>query len=202
MNKDTFFRLTLNKKLVAMMLFLSLSLITMLIFIYDRSEKAIYSEFEKQTAELSKAIQVGLKQATSKGLTDEKSLQGFINDLNIRGINEISVISTSDKIIASTNQGDVGKWITKSKKELIFKAELGEPVTGRDKGYNIMIPVVSGDKQMGYIHLKINAEDFSLFLRTSLIRRIIAASVILGIGTLLAVFLAGRYTKPIEDIVT
>lgn len=202
MIEDRLFKSSLHKKLVAMMLFLSLSLIAILVFLYSQTEKAIYNEFERQTAELSKAIQIGMEEATSSGLTDEKRLQGFLNKLNAKGVKEISVISTSDKIISSTNPKDVGKWISKSKKELIFKAELGEPVTGEDKGYNVMIPVVSGDKQMGYINLTLNTEDFSVFLQTSMIRRIVAAFIIFGIGTILAIFLARRYTKPIEEVVT
>lgn len=202
MLRDKIFKITLNKKLIAMMLFLSLSLISILIFLYYQSEKLIYSEFERQTSELSKSIQIGLEEATSGGLTDEKRLQGFLSKLNTKGVKEISVISASDRIISSTNPKDVGKWITKSKKELIFKAELGQPVTGEEKGYNVMIPVISGDKHMGYIYLTLNTEDFSVFLRTSAIRRIIAASIIFGIGTVLAVFLARRYTKPIEEVVT
>lgn len=202
MIQDRLFKSSLHKKLVAMMLFLSLSLISILIFLYSQSEKAIFNEFERQTAELSKAIQIGMEEATSSGITDEKRLQGFLSKLNAKGVKEISVISTSDKIISSTNPKDVGKWISKSKKELIFKAELGEPVTGEDQGYNVMIPVVSGDKQMGYINLTLNTEDFSVFLQTSMIRRIVAASIIFGIGAILAVFFAKRYTKPIEEVVT
>lgn len=201
MLKDKLFKLTLNKKLVAMMLFLSLSLISMLVFLYYQTEKAIYNEFERQAAELSKSIQIGLEEATSGGLTDDKRLQGFLKKLNAKGVNEISIISTSDKIISSTNPKDVGKWITKSKKELIFKAELGQPVTGKEEGYNVMIPVISGEKHMGYIYLKLNTEAFSVFLQTSALRRIVAASIIFGIGIILAVFLAGRYTKPIEEVV-
>ena len=202
--RDRILRLSLYKKLVIMMLFLSLCLISVLISLYYHSEKAVYNEFARQTEGLSKAIQIGLEEATSGGLTDEKRLQSFLKKLNPKGVKEISVISTSDKIISSTNPKDIGKWITDTKKELIFKADLGEPVTGRKEGeeYNVMIPVVSGDKHMGYIYLTLTTEDFSVFLRTSVVRRMLAAFTILGIGILLIAFLARMYTRPIEDVVT
>jgi len=200
--KDRLFRFSLNKKLVAMMLFLNLTLIAMLVFLYYQTEKGIYNEFERRTSEISKAIQIGLEQATSSGPIDEKRLKGYLNKLNTKGVKEISVISTSDRIISSTNEKDVGKWITKSKKELIFKAELGEPVTGEGQSYNVMIPVVSGEKNMGYISLTLNTEDFSVFLKTSAVRRIVAASIVFAIGILLAIFMARRYTTPIEEVVT
>jgi nitrogen fixation/metabolism regulation signal transduction histidine kinase len=202
MIKNWLLKPTLNKKLVAIMLFLNLGLIFILVFLYYQTEKMLYNEFERQTSELLKAIQIGLEQATSSGMVDEKSLQEYLRKLNAKGVKEISLISTSDRIISSTNPKDIGKWITKNRKELIIKAELGEPVTGKGQVYSVMIPVVLNEKNMGYIYLTINTEDFSVFLRTSVIRRIIAASVIFVIGTILAVFLAKRYTKPIEEVVS
>jgi len=195
------FRLSLNRKLVLMMLALNLTLTGALIFLYYQTEKAMYNEFERQTSELSKAIRAGLDEATSAGIADAKGLKDYLKKLNPKGVKEISVISTSDRIISSTNPANIGKWITNRKKELIFKAELGEPVTGEGQEYNVVIPVRAGDKHMGYIHLAMDTKDFSVFLKTSAIRRIVAAMAVFGIGTVLAVFLARRYTKPIEETV-
>jgi len=72
--KDYFLRLSLNQKLVTIMLILSLTLTSVLLFMYYQAEKAIYKEFESQIAELSSGIQVGVEEVTSSGLTDEKRL--------------------------------------------------------------------------------------------------------------------------------
>ncbi|RJQ50615.1 MAG: HAMP domain-containing protein [Nitrospiraceae bacterium] len=202
MNKIKYYLLkpSLNKRLIAMMLFLSMSLISMLIFLYYHTEKALYNEFERQTYELSKSIQIGLEEVTRGGLS-EKRLENYLKKLNTKGVREIQIISTSDKIIASTNSKDIGKWITKSQKTLMVKADIGQPVTGEGQVYNVMIPVVSGDKHLGYINLTLNTEDFSVFLHTSAMRRIVAALLIFGIGIVLAIFLAMRYTKPIDEVV-
>jgi len=202
MNRIKYYLLrpSLNKRLVAMMLFLSMSLISMLIFLYYQTEKLLYNEFERQTSALTKSIQVGLEEVTKGGFS-EKRLENYLKKLNTNGVNEIQVISTSDRIVASTNPKDIGKWITKSQKTLMVKADIGQPVTGEGQVYNVMIPVLSGDKHLGYINLTLNAEDFSVFLHTSNLRRIAAALVIFGIGIILAIFLATRYTKPIDQIV-
>lgn len=199
--KDYFLKLSLNNKLTLMMLLLSVSLISVYILLYSQTEKAMYVEFERQTAELSKAIQVGVEEVTSSGATDEKRLQTYLRKLNTRGVKELSIISNSDKIISSTNPKNIGKWITTKKKELIFKAELGEPVTGEGHAYNVIIPVVAGDRHYGYIHLTINTEDFSTFMQKRLLQRILAAVFVFGIGLFFIVFFAKRYTKPIEEVV-
>lgn len=199
--RDSFQKLSLNKKLTLMMILLSLSLTSVYIVLYAQTEQAMYEEFEKQTAELSKAIQVGVEEVTSSGVSDEKRLQIYLQKLNTKGVKELSVISNTDQIISSSNPKNIGKWITTKRKELIFKAELGEPVTGEGHAYNVIIPVVAGEKHYGYIHLTINTEDFSASMRGRLLQRIVAALFVFGVGILFIIFLANRYTKPIEEVV-
>ncbi|MDP2156935.1 MAG: HAMP domain-containing protein, partial [Nitrospirota bacterium] len=200
--RNYFLRLSLNQKLIAMMLLLSLSLLTVYFFLYFQTEKAMYREFEDQTVELSKAIQVGVEEVTSTGATDEKRLQDYLKKLNTKGVKEISIISTgSDKIISSTDPRKIGKDPTTKRKELIFKAELGETTAGVGHAYNVIIPVIAGEKHFGYIHLTINTEDFSTFMRKRLLARLFAVIFVFGIGMLLTVYLARSYTKPIEEVV-
>jgi signal transduction histidine kinase len=199
--RNFFLSLSLNKKLIFMMIFLSLVLVSVLLFFYSQSERALLAELEKQTAELSKAIQVGVEEVTSTGSTDQMRLYNYLKELNAKGVKEISIISNSDEIIASTNPGKIGEQLSPKKKERIIKAELGEPVSEEGKVYNVILPVVAGDEQYGYIHLKINGEDFSDLLRTNAIKRIGATSLVLCLGIVIAVLLSWMYTRPIRNIV-
>jgi signal transduction histidine kinase len=108
MLKNYFLNLSLNKKLIGMMLFLSFILTSVLQFLYSQSEKALLTQLENQTAELSKAIQVGVEEVTSRGYTDEMRLSTYLKKLNAKGVKEISIISNADEIIASTNPMKVG----------------------------------------------------------------------------------------------
>ncbi len=199
--KEYFLSISLNKKLIGMMLFLSLILLSVLTFMYGQSEKALLNQLESQTAELSKAIQVGVEEVTSKGSTDQMRLQTYLKQLNTKGLKEISIISNTDEIVASTNPKQVGEQVGPRKKERIIKAELGEPVSKEGKVYNVILPVVAGDEHYGYIHLIINTEDFSATIESHAIKRIIAAALVFALGILLAVVLSLMYTKPIHNVV-
>jgi len=201
MFKTFFLNLSLNKKLVLMMLFLSFTLLSILLFLYWQSEKALLNELARQTAELSKAIQVGVEEVTGSGSTDETRLSQYIQNLNSKGIKEISIISNTDEIIASSNPKKIGAPLSPKKKELIIKAELGEPVSKEGKAYNVILPVIAGDAHYGYIHLKINTEDVSKLLKYNLIKRIGAAIFVFTIGIGIAIFLSLRYTRPIHHVV-
>jgi nitrogen fixation/metabolism regulation signal transduction histidine kinase len=199
--RNYFLNLSLNRKLIGMMLFLSLMLVLVLLFLYSNLEKALLVEIENQTAELSKAIQVGVDEVTSSGYTDEMRLQHYLQKLNAKGVKEISIIGNTDEIIASSNPMKVGERVSPKKKERIIKAELGEPVSQEGKVYNVIVPVIAGNEHYGYIHLKINAEDFSKILKINAIKRLVATSLVFGLGILIAVFLSWMYTKPIHNVV-
>ncbi|HXX53381.1 MAG TPA: HAMP domain-containing protein, partial [Thermodesulfovibrionales bacterium] len=201
MIKTFFLNLSLNKKLVLMMIFLSFILLSILLFLYWQSEKVLLTELGNQTAELSKAIQVGVEEVTGSGSTDESRLAQYLKGLNSKGINEISIISTTDEIIASTNPTKIGAALSPKKKELVIRAELGEPVSTEGKAYNVILPVIAGGAHYGYIHLKINADDVSTMLKHNMVKRIFAALLVFALGIGIAIFLAIRYTEPIHSVV-
>ena len=203
MLKDFFRSLSLNKKLILMMLFLSFVLTSILMVLYSQSEKAMFKEFESQIVELSKAIQVGVEEITSQGSTDEMRLYQYLKSLNAKGVKEISIINNADEIIASTNLTKVGNPVGPKKKELIIKAELGESVSKEEgKVYNVIVPVIAGQEHHGYIHLRINTDDFSKVMRINMIKRIIGSLLVFALGIGMAMFLSWRYTRPIHDVVS
>lgn len=183
-------------RLAALMLLTSLILVILLFVFYHQTESRFYKQLARQTTDLSKAIQIGLE-GSAGSQDDPMSLEVYLEELNPKGIQEVSVINSNDRIIASTNQEKVGKLITAQRKELIFRADSGEPVTGEGQLFNVIVPVAAEGSPAGYIHLKLNTEDFSVLLRLSALRRALAALCVLSLGTLVAVILARYHTRPI-----
>lgn len=201
LKKLLFSNLSLNRKLIFIMLFLSFILISALLFLYSYSEQALFHELERQTKELTQAIQIGVEEVTASGTTDEARLSNYLKDLNAKGVKEISIISNADEIVASTNIAKIGQPLTHKRKELIIKAELGEPVSKEEDTYNVILPVIAENTQYGYIHLKINKDDFSAILKINAIKRIVATIFVFGIGIIMAIVLSMRYTQPIQKVV-
>ncbi len=193
--------LSLYKKLILMMLFLSFILVSVLSLLYAQSQSNLFRKIERQTTELTKAIQIGVEEITASGVTDEARLSNYLRNLNARGVKEISIISNADEIVASTNPAKIGEPLTRKKKDLIIKAELGEPVSEEGRTYNVILPVIADNIQHGYIHLKINKDDFSGILRRNFINRILATIFVFGIGIVIALILSKRYTQPIRNVV-
>jgi len=201
MLKNFFLDLSLNKKLILMMLFMTALLLVTLITIYWQAERNLMAQIESQTAELAQAVQVGVEEVTG-GASSETRLEKYLSSLKTKGIKEISIISNADEIIASTNPNKVGTPVSQRKKELIIKAELGEPAVDQEgKAYNVIIPVIAGQAHYGYIHLQINVENLQETLRRNTTKRILAALAVFAVGILLSTFLSVWYTEPIHNVV-
>lgn len=199
--KTFFLDLSLNKKLILMMLFLSTVLLSVFLILHWQAERALVREYENQTAELTRAIQVGVEKVTGSYSTRETGLESYLKTLKSKGIKEISVISTTEQVIASSNPTKVGLPLSPKKRELIIKAALGEQVSEEGKTYNVMIPVIAGQTHYGYIHLQINTEDVSGIQKRNAIKRIIAIVLVFGFGIFISVVLALWYTEPIHHVV-
>ena len=185
-----------------MMLVLSFALLLITLVIYLQSERYLLKQLEGQIAELTQAIQVGVEEVTGSGVTDESRLEQYLKSLKSKGIKEISIISNIDEIIASTNPTKVGTPVSAKKKELIIKAELGERnVAEEGKAYNVIIPVIAGEAHYGYVHLQINADNFSEQLKINTLKRIGATLLVFALGIAASIFLSLRYTEPIHNVV-
>lgn len=184
-----------------MMIFLSFTMISILMILYTQAERRLSEELEKQARELTKAIQVGVQEVTATGETDEARLSKYLKEQNAKGLKEISIISNADEIVASTNPEKIGQPITRKRKDLIIKAELGEPVADEGKSYDVIVPVIAGDTQYGYIHLRVNKEDISYTMKLNAIKRIVATLLVFSLGIGIAFMLSKKYTRPIKYLV-
>ncbi|MBF0319066.1 MAG: HAMP domain-containing protein [Nitrospirae bacterium] len=192
------FALSLNKKLIAMMLILTCTIISMLVMFNLQLEHNLLQQVERQTGELTKAIQVGVEEVTGK--TNESRLSQYLMELNKRGIKEISIISNDSEVVASSNQAKIGRPISHKKKEMVIKAELGEHVSDEGKAYNVIVPVIADGQQYGYIHLMINKEDFSDLIKMNTVKRATTIILVFGTGLLIALVFSRRYTLPIKRL--
>lgn len=204
MRIKTFFEnRSLKTKLLLMMLFLSFLSIVILFILYTRSERVLIERIEKHTLDLTTAIQISVEELTTGGRTNEERLAEYLKKLNTKGVKEVSIISNEEEIIASSNPRRVGMRLDKRHKDYMITARLGENtgLSEKQKTYNIIMPVVVGNEQWGYIHINMLLDDFSKLLKSNYLKRFIATLLVFGIGIGVALFLSDRYIQPIQQVV-
>ncbi len=199
-----FNNLRLRTKLLLMMLFLSLLSIGLLFFVYSRAEKRLITEMERYTDDLSAAIQVSMEQLTKgdEEIKDEQ-LKEYVKRFNKKGIRDISILDNDKEVIASSNPKYIGR-------VLDIKGEIVKAIGGGGeylktmeghRNYDIILPVVVGSEQLGYVHIAIILDDFTELLRANNLKRLIATIVVFALGIIASLFLSMKYTQPIRSLV-
>jgi len=186
-----------------LLLFVVLILITVFSFNYLHflNEERMLELVEEQIDELSRAIQVSYEQITAEGPTDEERLSNYITQLKRKGIKEISIMNNDQEVVASTNPSRKGTRISVSKNEFVIKTVLGEEGNIAKKMYNVIIPIVVKNTQIGYAHISIYVDDIEALSREMFLKRILLTMLIFGIGLVFSYLIAHRFTMPISNLI-
>ena len=191
----------LNAKLIIIMVSLLVLAMLTLFILNQYAQTDLVNEIQDSSQEISKAIQMSIEDLTSNAETSR--LTDYLAKAREKGINEINIINTEGEIVDSSDPEKIGK-----KREL-KKLEKGihavrRPVGGAmlsQKPYEVVVPVIVGDEQMGYVQINMLLDNIRDIQRANFIRRLFATGMVFAVGIALTIFLARRYTTPIKNLV-
>jgi len=105
--KKVFRSFPLKTQLLLILLFLLLISISSLTIIYSRSEEMLLDKVSDNIEDITKAIQISVEELTYRGDSGAR-LKGYVDMLNKKGIKEISIMSDTAEVIASSNPKKIG----------------------------------------------------------------------------------------------
>ena len=129
--KSVFRSLSLKTQLLVILLFLLVMSVSSLTIIYSQAEEKLLDKLSENIDDITKAIQISVEELTYRGDSTER-LKSYVDMLNKKGIKEISIVSDTSEVIASSNPKKIGtvervgekkSW---RKKDLMITARLGE----------------------------------------------------------------------------
>jgi len=192
----------LNTKLV--MIMLSMLIIAMLIlFILNQfSQNDLVQEIQESSTVVSKAIQLSVEDLTSETDVESSRLKEYLQQARNKGISQINIINNEGEIINSSDPAQVGKKREIKKLEKGLKASRRGADSGTLKPYDLVVPVIVGDEQLGYVQVNILLDNIRDIQHANFVRRLVATSLVFVFGMFLTIFLARRYTLPIHRLAT
>ncbi len=204
--KDIFRSLSLRTQLLLFLLFLLVISISSLTIIYSRTEDMVIDKVTENIDDITKAIQISVEELTYQGSSTER-LKSYVDMLNKKGIKEISILSDSSEVIASSDPKKIGtkekiseKRVSR-KKDLMITARLGEESKKEmQRLYNIIMPVSIKGQNIGYIHINMVLDDYKLLQEKNHLKRILCTLFAFGIGIIFSLLIADKYTEPIKKI--
>jgi signal transduction histidine kinase len=195
--------LNLNAKLIIIMLTLLILAMLTLFTLNQISQNKLVSEIQESSTAISDILQKSVEDLTSETEVETSRLADYLKEARQKGINEINIINTEGEIIDSSDPEKIGKKRELKKLEKGLKAAQGKKGAGLTslKPYNLVVPVIVGDEQLGYVEIDLLLDNIREIQHDNFVRRLLATAVIFGLGTMLIIFLARRYTYPIQRLV-
>jgi len=195
----------LNTRLVMIMLSLLIIAVCTLFVLNQFSQNDLVDEIQENSLEVSKAIQLSVADLTSEAEFSSR-LKEYMKEARKKGINEVNIISNEGEVIDSSNPASVGKRRDVRRLEKGLKASRRHADRKRtdidpSRLYDLVVPVIVGDEQLGYVHINLLLDNFRTIQHDNFIHRLAATILVFMLGIGFAVFLARRYTRPIRQIV-
>ncbi len=191
----------LNAKLIIIMLSLLVLAMLTLFSLNQYAQNDLVREIQDSSQEISKAIQMSIEDLTSEAETSR--LTDYLIKAREKGINEINIINIEGEIIDSSDPEKIGKKRELKKLEKGIRAvqrPLGSSLLSQ-KPYEVVVPVIVGDEQLGYVQINMLLDNIRDIQHANFIRRLFATGMVFAVGIALTIFLARRYTTPIQDLV-
>lgn len=195
--------MNLNAKLVIIMLTLLVLAMMTLFTLNQVSQNKLVREIQESSTAISEILQKSVEDLTSETEVETSRLAEYLKEARQKGVNEINIINTEGEIIDSSDPEKIGKKRELKKIEKGLKAAPGKRGLGisSQKAYNLVVPVIVGDEQLGYVEIDLLLDNIKEIQHDNFVRRLVATCVIFGLGMILIIFLARRYTHPIQRLV-
>lgn len=198
---------SLKTKLLLMMLSLLLLSVSSLFLLHLYSERQLLGQLRQYTDDLSTAIDIAQEQPAGEGEA-QVVLEAYAEKLRQLGVKDVSIADASEQVKASTNPQNLGKPLVRSRKqkgprEYVIRGVLGDeagPPGSQRTTSTLTIPVVVGDRRVGYVIITRYLDDFSELGREALVSRVLATLGIFAFGILLSLYLSWSVSRPVQAL--
>jgi len=196
--------LDLKTKLLLMMLSLLALSGASLFILHLLGERRLISQVRDYTEELSTAIDIAQEQPAEG---DPKVvLKAYTEKLRQLGVKDVTLADVAEEIQASTNPEIVGKRLIQKKRpgrEWVIRGVLGDTPVGvgvPPRTSTLTIPVVVGDRRVGYLVITRYLDDFSELSREAFVSRLLATLGVFAVGIILSLYLSWTFSKPLRGL--
>jgi signal transduction histidine kinase len=195
----------MKTRLLAIMASLLVLSLSSLFLLHLYSERRLLSQIREYTEDLSAAIEISQEQPTQEG--DPQAILGaYADKLRQLGVKDVSLADASAEVQASTNPANVGKRLLrrprKGPRQFVLRGVLGEESGphGSQRTTTLTLPIVLGDRRVGYLLITRYLDDFSALSREALLSSVLATLAVFALGFLLSLFLSRSLSRPLEAL--
>jgi signal transduction histidine kinase len=170
-----------TKFLIAFAVFFAIASGCMIFFLMQ-SQRTVVQTVSQDLQNILQSVHFSSQEISAERSPDREALTRVIEDAKSNpAVKEVSIVSSSEKVVASSNPAKIGKRKTITGKEIIVRARFGTgDSSGQRPRYEVTMPIVRDKKVIGLVETSFIVNDFSDLLHRLYVRNIaVAASAFL-----------------------
>lgn len=195
---------------LALIMFLTMGCMSaVLMYAYVQHNRQIKGYVAGQTSDLLQIIQLA-QMRVPPTMNRDQAIQTYLKALNDAGLSSVNVVSPSGEVVASTSPGQVGKKVKLKHRrppEKLDPIKISAEIRDVDvdpsveqKPYTVEFPLIQGDKVLGYAQIRGEMDAVGELLRHMYMVRLAWTMVTMLAGMFAVVYLAFRFTKPVDEL--
>jgi signal transduction histidine kinase len=190
-----------TKVLIIFILFF-FAVVGMMLFFTIQSEQLIVNQVEADLRNIVHTVHVSTQSLSTQNSADRDALESFIKELKgNKAVREVSIVNSTQQIIASSNPKKVGTFRQLDGKEVIVKEQLGlADSLGPHNRYDIRIPIWRNNRIIGLVQTSIVVNDYRHLLQELQLRNIIIAGAVLLFSFFATALALRRINKPLHQL--
>jgi signal transduction histidine kinase len=191
-----------TKFLIAFAAFFAIASGGMIFFLVD-SQRMVVQTVSKDVQNILQSVHFSSQDISAERSADREALTRIIEDAKSNpSVKEVSIVSSSEKVVASSNPAKIGKRKTITGKEIIVRARFGvSDSSGQHPRYEVTMPIVRDKKVIGLVETSFIINDFSDLLRRLYVRNIALAAVAFLVLFAMSSFVLYGLTRPLRRLI-
>ena len=188
-----------TKLLIVFVLFFIIG-VGLMLFFTIRSERRIIGQVETDLRNIVHTVHVSNQKLSAQKGPDREELEKFIQELKgNKAVSEVSIVSSSHEIVASSNPKKVGQHRELDGKEVIVQEQFGiEDSTGRHNRYDVRIPIKRDNKIIGLVQTSVVVNDYRFLLQQLQVKNIFIATAAVLFAFCASFIALWRINKPLH----
>jgi signal transduction histidine kinase len=176
--------------------------IGLMLFFSIRSERKIIDLVETDLKNIVHTVHVSNQKLSAQKGPDREALERFIAEIKgNKAVKEVSIVSSTQQIVASSNPKKVGQHRSLDGKEIIVQELLGiEDSTGKHNRYDVRIPIKRDNKIIGLVQTSVVVNDYRYILDQLQEKNILIAGIVFIFAFCATFFVLWRINKPLRQL--
>jgi nitrogen fixation/metabolism regulation signal transduction histidine kinase len=189
-------------KLMLIFVVFFLAVVGLVLFMSLQTERKLINEVEKDLRNLVRTVHFSTQKLSTERGADFEALERFIEEAKRnKSVREVSVVGSSEKVIASSNPMKVGQHHALGGQEIVVREELGSAEPGtRQIHYEVKIPLMRNNQVIGLVQTSLVLDDYRYLLRHLYVKNLFVAAGIMLFAFGAVFFVLNRINRPLRHL--